>query len=194
MHSQVVESRRGWKLDAGWYHRDKNYSALYLLQQSTVVGERAGQGESGEADREIESVLQPKQGLAEYREESEWVWGTATHYGESYNGQPLGCGGIYDSNNPTILAVGPANYGTIPCGARVEVCSYLAEPKPTYVAKSLSIGDYRVDYSVPEVRCIYVIRQDSCPGCLVSQLDLSEAGFTELGCVDVCQIVWRIVK
>ncbi len=79
------------------------------------------------------------------------IAGYATHYGESYNGSPLGCGfGPYSSANPTIVAVGPARAGSMPCGTSIQVCG--------------------------PAGCIVAMRQDSCPGCSAYVLDLSEAG------------------
>lgn len=80
---------------------------------------------------------------------------TATHYGTSFQGRPLGCNGAgyYDSTNPRILAVGPSLYQTIPCGTQVTIVG----PTGTLV----------------------VTRMDSCPGCdRLNMLDLSEAGIT----------------
>ena len=77
--------------------------------------------------------------------------GQATAYGPSYNGQVLGCGtGYYDSNDMTIMAVGPARYREWPCGTNVQVCG--------------------------PAGCIVVTRQDACPGCYANLVDLSEAG------------------
>ena len=77
---------------------------------------------------------------------------TATHYGESYHGQRMGCTGApYDTNDPTIVAVGPANYARWPCGATLIITG------PT---------------NIP----LQVTRQDSCPGCHSTMIDLSEAG------------------
>lgn len=76
--------------------------------------------------------------------------GHATHYGASYNGQPLGCGtGVYDSNDPTIAAVSPARYEEWPCGTELLVCG--------------------------PGGCTIVTRQDACPGCYANLIDLSEA-------------------
>ena len=78
--------------------------------------------------------------------------GRATHYGESYNGQPLGCGtGDYSSLDATIVAVGYANFGRFPCGSPILVCG---------------AGG-----------CINATRQDACPGCDAAGVlvDLSEA-------------------
>jgi hypothetical protein len=74
----------------------------------------------------------------------------ATHYGEQYNGYPMGCGGVYSSEDATILAIGPSHYYDWPCGQYFQVCGVLA--------------------------CMVVIRTDSCPGCSWSVFDLSEAG------------------
>ena len=75
-----------------------------------------------------------------------------THYGESYNGQPLGCGtGDYNSDDPTIVAVSPARYAEWPCGTRLTICG--------------------------PAGCIEATRQDACPGCSANVVDLSEAGF-----------------
>ena len=85
----------------------------------------------------------------------------ATHYGESYNGSPMGCISpngsrqYYDSNNPTILAVGPTRYAEWPCGTQLLITG----PAGT----------------------IQVTRTDSCPGCSHNVIDLSELG-NELVC------------
>lgn len=79
------------------------------------------------------------------------IQGYATHYGESYEGQPLGCGtGVYRSVDAGIVAVGPAQYAAWPCGTVLRVCGAAG--------------------------CVEAIRQDACPGCSPNQLDLSEAG------------------
>ena len=78
------------------------------------------------------------------------IQGQATHYGASYAGRPMGCGGIYDPANQTIVAVGPARYSEWPCGAALQVCG---------------AGG-----------CIVVTRQDACPGCHANVIDLSESG------------------
>src|SRR5262249_40204791 len=78
------------------------------------------------------------------------VAGYATHYGASYTGESLACGGLYAPADPTILAVGPAHYGDWGCGATLRVCGVAG--------------------------CLTGTRQDSCPGCVFNVLDLSEAG------------------
>lgn len=95
--------------------------------------------------------------LAEVKAEPELVpvsmpiLGWATHYGESFNGGVLGCGsGHYDSNDLSIVAVGPSRYDEWPCGTRLRVCG--------------------------PAGCITVTRQDACPGCSENVIDLSEAG------------------
>ena len=99
-----------------------------------------------------------------------WIEGRATHYGESYNGLPLGCGtGDYRSENPRIVAVSPARYVEWPCGTRFEIC-----------------GDRG---------CIEGERHDACPGCGRDHLDLSEAGIAAVcGEVGTCAIRFRIVE
>jgi len=79
-------------------------------------------------------------------------YGTATHYGVQYQDSPQGCPGTpaYDTNNPYILAVGPAMYAEWPCGTVLRI---------TGPAGSLDIA-----------------RSDSCPGCSGANIDLSEAG------------------
>jgi hypothetical protein len=79
-----------------------------------------------------------------------FVQGAVTHYGVGFNGQPLGCGGVYSSDDPTIIAIGPAHYAEWPCGTAIVVCG----PNG----------------------CLVGVRQDSCPGCTAGVLDLSEAG------------------
>ena len=89
---------------------------------------------------------------------------TATRYGESYNGQPLGCGGagLYSSGNPTILAAPPTRYKEWPCGTVLQLCY--------------------------QGRCLEVTRVDSCPGCGHTHIDLSESGIAYL-CGWSCDII-----
>jgi len=95
--------------------------------------------------------VSPAVEVVEYRPVSAALRGWATHYGESFAGQPLGCGyGPYDPWDPSIIAVGPSRYRDWPCGAFLEVCG--------------------------PAGCILGIRQDSCPGCVSNVVDLSEAG------------------
>jgi hypothetical protein len=76
--------------------------------------------------------------------------GQATHYGPSFNGQPLGCGnGVYSSHDPSIVAVSPARYAEWPCGTQLQVCG--------------------------PGGCVVATRQDACPGCHPNVVDLSEA-------------------
>ena len=94
----------------------------------------------------------------------------ATHYGVSYQGSPLGCGGgVYDTNDPSIVAVGPAYYAAWPCGTRLRVCG--------------SAG------------CIDARRRDSCPGCADSWVDLSEAGIlATCGHFGRCSVTVEVLK
>jgi len=102
-----------------------------------------------------------------------WAWAhsanaqetyRATHYGESYNGRPLGCGGTYSSWDTSIVAVGPGDYARWPCGTVLEVVG----PQGT----------------------IEVIRQDSCPGCY-GMIDLSEAGHAAVCGIGTCTVEVR---
>jgi hypothetical protein len=62
----------------------------------------------------------------------------------------MGCGGVYDTNDTSIVAVGPSYYAAWPCGTPLVVCG---------------AGG-----------CIAGRRVDSCPGCVGRWVDLSEAG------------------
>jgi hypothetical protein len=80
------------------------------------------------------------------------VEGSATHYGASYEGQPLGCAGhgVYRGADFSIVAVGYGDGRRWPCGTELVICS---------------------------AGCIRAVRQDTCPGCGTGHVDLSEAGF-----------------
>lgn len=82
------------------------------------------------------------------------VSGSATHYGASFNGSPMGCGGVYSSSDATIIAVSPARYAEWPCGTSLQVCGAAG--------------------------CIVGLRKDACPGCGPNQIDLSEAGLAQV--------------
>jgi hypothetical protein len=74
-----------------------------------------------------------------------------THYGESFNGRILGCGGgTYASDNGGIVAVGPERNDEWPCGTLIRVCG--------------------------PGGCLLGQRQDTCPGCDGYHVDLSEEG------------------
>lgn len=78
-----------------------------------------------------------------------WV----THYGESFNGQQLGCDtGPYSSEDASIVAVGPSRYSEWPCGTLLRVCG--------------------------PGSCIVAQRVDGCPGCGPNHIDLSEQGLS----------------
>ncbi|HWO73125.1 MAG TPA: hypothetical protein VNN21_06165 [Dehalococcoidia bacterium] len=103
-----------------------------------------------------QAVAPPPAEVVEYRPVSAALRGWATHYGESFAGQPLGCGyGPYYPWDASIVAVGPSRYREWPCGTLLQVCG--------------------------PAGCIVAVRQDSCPGCASNVVDLSEAG-NELVC------------
>jgi len=80
------------------------------------------------------------------------VYGTVTHYGVQYNGRSMGCrgSGVYSSDDPSIIAVGPSRYREWGCGTMFQVCGAAG--------------------------CIIGMRRDACPGCGPNHLDLSESG------------------
>jgi len=90
--------------------------------------------------------------------------GVVTHYGESYNGQTMGCGGTYSSDDLGIAAVAyPSRNAEWPCGT-----AFLVEG-PT--------------------GSLWVSRTDSCPGCGANHLDLSESGMLAVcGYLGRCQV------
>ena len=98
----------------------------------------------------------------------EVVYGRATHYGESYQGQTMGCGGTYDTADPTIVAVSPDRYESWPCGTRLRVTG----PAGT----------------------VDVIRTDSCPGCSGNWLDLSEAGHARVCGLGTCDVTIEVLR
>ena len=110
--------------------------------------------------------------------------GIATRYGTQYQGRRMGCGGTgtYDPADPTIAAVGPADYGRWPCGTRLRVCALIdSHQGPVESKQSL-----QSDSNVSAMRCLVVYRSDSCPGCGPNHIDLSEQGIGLL-----CGEDWR---
>jgi hypothetical protein len=88
------------------------------------------------------------------------IEGHVTRYNdEIFTGQSMGCSayGVYDPNNPYIVAVGWELHELFPCGTLLEVC-----------------GD---------AGCIDTVRTDTCPGCVGAHIDMSTAGVREI-CVD----------
>jgi len=98
-----------------------------------------------------------------------WVTGSATHYGESFNGQPMACWGTYSSQDTSIVAVAyPSMDEAIPCGTRLRVRGAAGT--------------------------IDVVRVDSCPGCAANQLDLSESGqLAVCGFLGRCSVEFAIL-
>lgn len=102
----------------------------------------------------------------------------ATHYGASYQGQPMGCppitmpagrgGNRYETTDPQIVAVGAVLAKTAPCGMPLEVCG--------------------------QAGCIQAYRMDSCPGCdEYGMVDLSEAGIEAVcGSQGSCSVTVRV--
>lgn len=93
------------------------------------------------------------------------VAGEVTHYGIGFQGSQMGCpgSGRYDTNDTTIVAVGPSQYWQWPCGTGF----YISGPNGS----------------------IWATRQDSCPGCGTNHLDLSEAGMlTVCGYLGRCSV------
>ncbi len=89
------------------------------------------------------------------------LFGEVTRYADSLAGLPLGCNGygVYDSEDPTIIAVGPEHYDDWPCGTRLDI--YGIDP----------------DTGLLTGVVIHGIRKDSCPGCFGNHLDVSRAAF-----------------
>ena len=108
----------------------------------------------------------------------------ATRYGEQYNGGPLYCGGTYWSDDIGILAINP-QYHDWPCGTRLEVCAPL-DASSTVDWSDTELGDLR------DMRCIGVVRVDTCPGCGPYHLDLSESGIAVL-CGGKCDYIEGLV-
>lgn len=80
------------------------------------------------------------------------IQGTATYYHPMYNGGTTSCGQTYWASDPTAAAVGPARYDEWPCGTQLLITG----PSGSTV----------------------VTRQDKCPGCSATKIDLSERGST----------------
>ena len=99
--------------------------------------------------------------------------GEATYYHESLHNNTMGCKpynrySIYDE---TIIAVGPADYARYPCGTHLRITG----PSGSIVGT----------------------RQDSCPGCIRSKIDLSSTGFQQVcGSLEIgrCNILIEVIE
>ena len=107
----------------------------------------------------------------------------ASHYGEGYAGRSLGCGnGVYEPDNPAIIAVGPVHYADVPCGTWLRVCTVISQAAVDSLAVDADSGQVgaSAEGRLPSLRCLVGVRADSCPGCssqpLGEYIDLSEAG------------------
>jgi len=81
----------------------------------------------------------------------------------------MACGGIYDTANPLIVAVGPAYYSAWPCGTPLRVCG---------------AGG-----------CVDAFRSDSCPGCGPYLFDMSESGLAAVcGAVVNCAVTVEVLR
>jgi hypothetical protein len=107
---------------------------------------------------------QPTSSLPAPPEGTELLLGSITSYNDALAGSTLGCNGygVYNPDDPTVIAVGPDYYEEWPCGTRLGLCGIDAQ-------------------SGVITNCIVGIRQDSCPGCISIHLDVSRAAF-ELLC------------
>jgi hypothetical protein len=97
------------------------------------------------------------------------VIGFVTPYSDSLHGNTLGCGGAYDMNDPSIVAVSFARDMEWGCGKLLEITG----PNGKIVG----------------------VRRDTCPGCSENHLDLSRAGFN-LVCgpnASSCEVTIRLL-
>jgi hypothetical protein len=96
-----------------------------------------------------EGVEHSVSGLVPLGPAVEDVW--VTHYGESFNGQAMGCDATpYSSENAGIVAVGAERSEDWPCGTILRICG--------------------------PGSCILAQRSDGCGGCGPYHVDLSEEG------------------
>ncbi len=88
--------------------------------------------------------------------------GRATYY--NLPGNRMGCGGVYQPGDPTIVAVPVSRYRTWPCGTRLQVSG--------------------------PAGAIVGTRQDSCPGCDAHGVivDLSVAAHRQVCGSGTCQV------
>lgn len=92
------------------------------------------------------------------------IAGSVTRYADELEDNNLGCGGVYDIENPYIIAVGWEYHEEWPCGTQLVVCGAAG--------------------------CVLGIRADTCPGCTGGQIDMSRAGVEAVcGNASGCNVV-----
>ena len=173
MASVSFKSRRTWSFSVSWF--------AYLLFVFSLWG--------GYNEYVQKSPVVDGQPNVQRASEHPTYAGRATRYGEGFQGLPLGCGGgTYDSGDSTIAAAPESLYGEWACGDRLNVCGWeAAQTNPAHVVLGLWSPETS---ALSKVRCITVVRVDSCPGCDGANviIDLSDAALWKL-CGRVCDIL-----
>ena len=91
------------------------------------------------------------------------ISGYATRYADSLEGNTMACGGIFDQDDASVVAVSLEYDETWRCGDPLEICG--------------------------PAGCITGIRQDTCPGCPGAHVDLSRTGLQAVcGNQEACDV------